>query len=420
MKQSLKHGTIYLMAAQLAFVASGYVIHIGLGRFLGPADYGIYAVVISLMTMVNLILATGIPQAVAKYVAHENGNELQIKRTAEKLQVILSIIIFAIYYLFAYQLAIILNDVNLAPYIRRSSLIVPAYALQALYIGYFNGLKEYSKQSFINSIYSVLKVILILSLAFTSYGLLGAIDGFILASVITFVIGYYFVRKTDKNLHISVNHSNDVSAHTILEFAIPIVFYSVATNLIMNLDLLFVKAHLLAADAGIYSAVSTISKVPFFIIAGIYGAIFPAISNISAQNDRILLKHQIYKALKYTLLILIPSTVVIVLFAQQILYILFSTQYIGGAQALSILTIGMGFFGLFSLFTTIINGVGKPRISMLMSVLILIIDVILNMILIPIYGISGASMATSIACLFGLVISILFVNYKYRLNFKQQ
>jgi stage V sporulation protein B len=54
MKQNVMHGTLYLMAAQAVFVASGYAIHVGLVRLLGPADYGIYVVVISLMTMVIL------------------------------------------------------------------------------------------------------------------------------------------------------------------------------------------------------------------------------------------------------------------------------------------------------------------------------------------------------------------------------
>ena len=64
-KQSVTRGTIYLMAAQAAFVASGYASHIGLGRLLGPSEYGIYAAVISLMTMANLVLVTGIPQAMS-------------------------------------------------------------------------------------------------------------------------------------------------------------------------------------------------------------------------------------------------------------------------------------------------------------------------------------------------------------------
>ena len=78
-KQNVTHGTIYLMFAQAVFVASGYAIHIGLARLLGPSDYGIYAVVISLMTMVNLILTTGIPQAVSKCVAHDDGGAEEIK-----------------------------------------------------------------------------------------------------------------------------------------------------------------------------------------------------------------------------------------------------------------------------------------------------------------------------------------------------
>ena len=78
-KQNVTQGTIYLMLAQAAFVASGYAIHIGLARLLGPSEYGIYAVVIALMTMVNLILTTGIPQAMSKYVAHDDGGAEEIR-----------------------------------------------------------------------------------------------------------------------------------------------------------------------------------------------------------------------------------------------------------------------------------------------------------------------------------------------------
>lgn len=78
-KQNVTHDTIYLMFSQAAFIASGYAIYIGLARLRGPSEYDIYAVIISLMTMVNLIFATGIPQAVSKYVAHEGGSTENIQ-----------------------------------------------------------------------------------------------------------------------------------------------------------------------------------------------------------------------------------------------------------------------------------------------------------------------------------------------------
>ncbi|WP_370572689.1 flippase [Methanomethylovorans sp.] len=413
MKQSLRHGTIYLIAAQISFVLSGYATHIGLGRFLGPADYGVYAVVISLMTMVNLILSTGIPQAVSKYVAHGDGNELHVKRTAQKMQLTFSLILFIIYYSFAGQLATLLNDPGMAPYLRLSSFIVPAYALHALFVGYFNGLKEYGKQSLMIILYSVFKVVFILGFALTSYALYGAITGFIISSVAVLILGFYFVHSADKRLPASDNGHSMISAKTILDFATPIVFYSVATNLIMSFDLFFVKAYLTDMDAGIYSAVSTISKVPFYVIAGIYGALFPAISSMSVHNDRSQMTLQIIKSVKYSMLILVPSTLFVVLFSRQVLSFLFSDQYSAGSTALGVLTIGMGFFGLFSLFTTVINGSGQPRVSMIMSLLVLVLDVLLNRSFIPLYGIAGAAMATCISCLLGLVVSFLYVYRKY-------
>ncbi len=413
MKQSLRRGTIFLISAQISFVLSGYATHIGLGRILGPVDYGLYAVVISLMTMVNLILSTGIPQAVSKYVAHRDGNELHVKRTAQNLQLSFSLLLFILYYFFADQLSIMLNDPGMAPYLRLSSFIVPAYALQALYIGYFNGLKEYGKQSLMLILYSVFKVLFILGFALTSYALYGAISGFIISSVTIMFLALYFVHSADTRLQVSDDGHNMVSARTILNFATPIIFYSVATNLIMNFDLFFVKAYMTDMDAGIYSAVSTISKVPFFIIAGIYGALFPAISSMSVHNDRSQMILQIIKSVKHSMLVLVPSTSFIVLFPEQVLSFLFSDQYSTGSAALEVLTIGMGFFGLFSLFTTVINGIGRPRVSMLISLFVVVIDIFLNRSFIPSYGMTGAAMATCAACLLGLVISSSYVYRQY-------
>jgi len=84
-KQNVTHGTVYQILAQVAFVASGYAIHIGLARLLGPSEYGIYAVVISIMSMVTLILTTGIPQTVLKYVAYEDGSAWHFRNGSTKV-----------------------------------------------------------------------------------------------------------------------------------------------------------------------------------------------------------------------------------------------------------------------------------------------------------------------------------------------
>ncbi|HDD36463.1 MAG TPA: hypothetical protein ENF50_03240 [Archaeoglobus veneficus] len=86
MSQFITKGTIYLGIAQLLFLISGYAIHVGLGRLLGPELYGIYAVVVSLITVVNLILTTGIPQTVSKFVSERPDLARSILKTSGKLQ----------------------------------------------------------------------------------------------------------------------------------------------------------------------------------------------------------------------------------------------------------------------------------------------------------------------------------------------
>ncbi|TFG42371.1 MAG: hypothetical protein E4H43_03245, partial [Bacteroidia bacterium] len=180
-KQNVTQGTIYLMFAQVAFVASGYAIHIGLARLLGPSAYGIYAVIISLMTMVNLILTTGIPQAVSKYVAHEDGSAKEIRNTALKMQLVFSLVIFSVYFLLAEQIALLLNDASLTPYLRASSFIVPGYAVYSILVGNLNGLREYKKQAITAVSYSIFKATFILAMVVVGYAVMGAVVGFVFA-----------------------------------------------------------------------------------------------------------------------------------------------------------------------------------------------------------------------------------------------
>ncbi|WP_340817894.1 flippase [Methanolobus sp. WCC4] len=412
MKDKILHGTIYLLIAQAVFVASGYAIHIGLGRLLGPSNYGIYAVVISLMTMVNLILATGIPQALSKYVAHGDISVKAVRDISLKIQLVFSLGIFLIYYIIAGKIALLLNDEGLTPLIRLSSFIVPSYALYSISTGYLNGLQEYKKQAITAISYSFFKAIFILVMVLIGYALRGAIFGFVLAPMAALLIGIYCTKQrkfVEKN---SQEINKEISVRQVLDFAIPIIFFSVITNLISNIDLFFVKAYLTDYDAGIYSASSTISKVPFYLTTGLYGALFPLISKNAASNNIKKNRKYAVKSFKYLFIAMAPTVFVIYMLSEELLTLLYSIEYIGGAQVLSILIIGIGFFSLFSLLTTILNGIGMPRISVAISILLLFINILLNITLIPKYHIIGAAIATSTTSLIGLILSSLCV-YRY-------
>ena len=116
--QSVIQGTIYLSLAQASFVLSGYALHIGLGRLLGPAEYGIYSIIISIATMLNLILSIGLSQAVSKYVSENENDSLSILKSSLCISIIIGCIASFIIVIQARNISILLNDDSFAPYIQ--------------------------------------------------------------------------------------------------------------------------------------------------------------------------------------------------------------------------------------------------------------------------------------------------------------
>lgn len=191
---SLLRASIWLTLAELTFNLSGYVIHSFLGRFLGPAEYGRFSLVITLTTMIVILIGRGVPIAMSKYLSEfldDKGQALTIRRRAAFIQFILVATITLIYFFLAPVFAKLLGDETLTPLFRISSLIIPTFALASFYIYYFNGLQEFGKQSILKFVRSIAKVGFILGLGYY-FKTTGAIIGQALAPLSVFFRCLYF------------------------------------------------------------------------------------------------------------------------------------------------------------------------------------------------------------------------------------
>lgn len=404
-KSNVTQGTTLLLVSQVIFIASGYGLHIYLGRTLGVANYGIFVVILSLMTVVNLILTTGIPQAASKFISENENDAARVEYSITRLQFVFSLSIFIIYFISANQIAMLLNDPSLEDYIRISAFVIPSYAMYSVFAGYLNGRRRYSEQSKATIAYSIAKLTFIFVLVLLGFSVYGAVLGFVLAPIIGLIVGLYCTgfRKSGSGYDFK----------KIFGFAIPIILFSASMNFIGSIDLFFVKALLPDANqaAGFYSAASQIAKVPYYFMGALFSALFPAISsNIHIGN---ITKVQMYikESLRNTLLFLMPVVFILSATSGKIVTLLYSTSYTQAGEPLSILVIGMGLFSIFMLFITIITGGGHPRAAMFMSFVVLALDYVLNLYLVPVYALNGAAIATTIASAVGLIIAGL---YTYR------
>jgi stage V sporulation protein B len=404
--QGVIRGAFYLIIVQLGFLVSGYVIHIGLARALGPDSYGVYSIIISIATIFNLFFITGIPQAVARYSAEDRTHAVDVLRSALILSLLISIVISIILILCSPAMADLLHDDSLTAYIQVISLMLIIYGPFTIIVGYYNGLQDYRTQSLLSTSYNIIKPVLIFILVFSGFSLWGAVLGFVLSPVIPLILGLFVIGVYP------ILSAHTFSFRKIIVFSFPIMVLSAIINLILNLDLFFIKSVLVDNQiAGYYSAASQLSRIAYFIVCGISSAIFPAIAACMLNLEKI--RDYLSESLRYTLLLIIPFTVFCAMTATPLISLIYSPQYAPGGGPLEILFFGMGFFGLFFILVTIISGSNHPYLAMVLSLLVLIIDFGANSILVPHIGMNGGAWATTIASIIGVGLCLFYLYKKY-------
>jgi len=402
-------GTLYLMIANGVLFLSGYAIHIGLGRYLSPTDYGTFGVVLYIMTTINLFLTSGFPQSASKCIT-ENPSKLDsVIRQSNKIQIIFCVCIFALYLGLSDFIAKLFNDPSITIYIRISAFAIPPYALYSIYLsGYLNGLRRFNHQAINIIVVSVIRVITIFLLIFLGFGVGGAILGYPISAVIGFVLAWKLlghVRKT----------RDYFSWKQLVSFGVLATLFSALFFLLFNIDLFMIKATVsVKAEVGFYTAATTIARISYFIFSGLALSLFPSISKSISLNDSKLTKNYIQKSMRYMLMLLIPGIFLLSATAADLITLVYSSRYIEAADSLRILALGFGFLTIFFVLANIIMGSGKPMVVLIMVLSLVAMDIGLNILLIPKYGLIGAAWSTTISGFLGMCATATFVLWRFR------
>jgi len=419
---------VWLTVSEVVFNIAAYVVHSVAGRILGPADYGRYGLVVTLTTMVVVLIGNGIPTAMSKYVSgvlEKNPGDIRsIKKKTALLQIYIIGGITILFFLFAPVIAWALRDPSLTPLFRISSLIIPAFAAASFYHYYLIGLHLFKLQAIVKIIRSFARIGFI-ALAAVFFGLNGAIGGYILAPLFTFgaallIDEFYVKRKLGYGTE-NKKDDFDFPAKTILVYAGPLTLFLVFYELLLTIDLYFVKA-LLQDDhlTGLYNAAITVGRIPYYLFAALAMILLPAISKTTAERNTLETGSLVNKSLRLMALLLFPIITLLIAYASQILHFFYGTRYVGAEATMSIFSLGVGFLTVFYVLAFALNGAGLVRIPMKLSFFGFICMAVLTFFLIPPFGIVGAALAATITA-FALMISVLIytkIHFAVHLPFK--
>jgi O-antigen/teichoic acid export membrane protein len=401
-------GTLYYILAIFTFILCSYTIHIVIARHMGPAIYGVFGIVFSVFSVIDLFVRGGLGRAVSKFVAEENW-QFGVLRSALRLQLIISTAFTLIFFLGSNLVASLLEDESLGFFFRLSSLCIIPYAFVSIYNGYLNGLREFGREAISSISYSIIKLLFVLLFLVTGFGVGGIVTGYAISACIAVVISRQFAIPFMKNWAEPL-----LPAKTLLLFATPVAFVSINEVFLMNIDTICIK-RILQDDTltGLYISAVNLARIPWHIHGAFYMTLFPSISLAMSRGNNEFARGYIAQSLRYVIIVIVPISLIINISSANLLRLFYSEAFVHASVPLSILVFGISLMSIFILLTGIISASGSPYCSFLLSFILVPISIAGNFILIPKYGLLGGAMASTIAYGFGLVFAGSFVFVRF-------
>ena len=425
MANKLVRGSLIIFIGNIIFRLGGYIYRFLMAILLGPTAYGILGITLPFQGIFQTLSAGGLPPAIAKYVAeYEAVDEKDMARqtiyTALKIMIFLGLffgvlMIFVVAPYLAYNY--LQKPAALIP-LQIVGLITPFSVIVGAFRGAFQGVYKMEYIVYTRAVEQLCMILFATAFVLIGLSTIGALWGTVLGyslSVVAavyifkFHMGKYIPKASDD--FVFTRRDELKLATTLVKFSIPVIITAIAEMLIYNICTIVMGKFLTFNDIGFFAAADPISRLPLIISISIATTILPASSEAFKLKDISSLQKYVSEAYKLSLLFVVPMCVGLALFATPTLALLYfkNPAYIAGASALAILSIGMTFYSIFAISTSIIQGIGNPRIPMYILVGGAIVTGALSWVMVPIMGIAGGSLATSIACLLMMIPCVYFV-----------
>jgi O-antigen/teichoic acid export membrane protein len=418
----LLKGAVILGIAAIVSKLLGTFQKIPLQNIAGDEVFGIYNAVYALYILILTLATAGLPIAVSKFVAERavlgHYNEARrVLRLATGVLIVTGIFFFGLLYYAADWFAWLIGIETSAIAIRSISFALLLVPFLAGLRGYFQGLQNMVPTAVSQIIEQLIRVITMVGLLlyFTKmgYGMGTIAAGATFGSVAGAAAGgwvmliYWRREGKGRSISISIPQFRESASSIIKQFiryALPICLGSIVLPILTLVDS-FTMPRLLKSSGldenaamhlfGIYNHGLPLVQLVAMIATSMSVALVPSIAEAKLQQYDNVIRTRTEQALRMTWLISLAASFGLATAALPLNVMFYKSAE--GWQAISILAFTAVFSAMNIVLSSILQGLGAVMAPVRNLLFAVLLKVIFNLILIPIYGIQGSAVAAVIA-----------------------
>lgn len=412
-----------------------------LSRAIGPQGLGLYQMTFTIYLAALTLASAGLSQSISKITSEflARGDEKSAKRNFNlslALVFITSTSICILILIFAPQLAkSIYNDPRLTLPFRFLTIGIFSVAISQVFQGYFQGQKFMIPTALSQILEQGIRIISIplIVIPLLNRGIVAATSGTILGMGIAETIGLFlllsFYLYKSKRPQLAKDLSTPLPSPKLLKLtiilALPIGLGSLLSTLNYSLSTIIIPRAMMLGGATMEFAVESLGyfsgmALPLVFFPTVFTfpialSLIPGISEAMATSNYSLARKRITLATKFTIVLGFFVGLILKLYSGQLPHIIFGFQ--GAKPMVAVLAYSAVFCYPQQVFTSILQGLGKPALAVRNLAIFTTVNLILLMFFVSRYGILGAAYTFIAINLLAFVVDFLTIRSVISIKF---
>ena len=400
----LRSGVISI-GIKIVFTLLSFFISLTLARVLGPEGFGVYSFCLAILMLVSIPVQSGYPMMLVREVAKARGLKnfsliASIQKWAFSLILVTSILIVIVVFLLEWKLSIVLGSIRSSVFYI-GVVLIPCVGLILAQGAVMRGLGWVNVGQFFDAI---LRPLLFLIVLLCSYSIGLSVQSVMELKVLVTV--FVLAASTTVALYVQrgfifrrVSLSNESDGFQWGQLVMPLMAVSGFQLVNGYVDIVVLGMIRTDEEVGVYRVVVQMGNLVIFALVAVNQILHPLFARQYDAGEMVKLQKMVTTSARLILLLSVPIAVIFAVWSEQLLSFFFGVEYVAGGLPLCIVAIGQLTNAAFGSVAALLNMTGHEKDTMRGMFIAFVVNVILNLVLVPEYGMVGAAIATAFSIL---------------------
>ncbi|MBI3812640.1 MAG: flippase [Nitrospirae bacterium] len=413
---------LFSFVNNLLTLLNGVVLSVIIARLLGPQNLGAFSLVTWTVSIALLFVNLGIVMSLKKHVAeYEGQNDRRsisgVINFMLNIRIIAALAVTAVLIIFSGPIACFFNLPDAQRYFIWAAISILPSAVGQIFGASLTGIQKYQYSMWINLVMTPLEFGLSLAVLLAGYGVIGLLLVVTFTSTIGFFANYWAARREgllDRSARLAPKVRSEITKFnlgvTAMNFLDAIVW--------QRSEVFFLGKFRSLQEVGFYSLAFgfTTTAVSFFA-SSISNVLIPIHSQAFGTKDHDGMGRIYQKSIQYLSLVSLPLAIGGAVLADRIVLMMYGAQYLPAASAMAILFLSSAGARIGAGLASVMYSANLVHIKIYTALIWTVLNITLDLLLIPNHGVMGAVIANSTTQLLGVFTGPFIIYYFFRFSF---